>query len=261
MMIQTFRDAEVAIKRLQDELDKLRTGISTTTLNQSAEKAVVNNITNPTIQWNVRRDVIANISTGVKGDYFYATDYMHLFYHNGTTWEFGPGDPGSGWVSAGISLEGGVWASCDATATTIARNNGTILAVTTPDLTGDIHLQGSITQSTARSASPPAFQTGATTGAHQHVHAILGHTYITSGDITLPLPGGAHNVAAGTDFWVNDANHVHWWPEYPINNQEIDTANESHAHVLDGFAGFKNPDETDKSGLPRRIALIWMMRR
>lgn len=83
-------------------------------------------------------------SASESGTLFYVTDYRHLLLWNGSAWEWGPGDAGSGFIAAFIAAPNPAtgWAVCDGAAVNVLNPTGTTSSVTTPDLRGDIFLKG-----------------------------------------------------------------------------------------------------------------------
>ena len=85
------------------------------------------------------------------------TDYSHLLRWNGSAWEWGPSDPGSGFYqlfeAAPSGFGASAWQICDGS--TVARLNadGTTTNVTVPDVTTAAYLKGGITSAAVAAAS------------------------------------------------------------------------------------------------------------
>lgn len=256
-MIQTFRDAEIEIRRLQDSLmviEKKLKGI--TTMSPQKQSPPVQNITNnyPLVD-PVHRDLIANIptlATGNAGYLFYATDYEHLYRWNGTGWEWGPGDCGSGYYVAG-GPQGGQWGLCDGGIVTIALENGGTTNITTPDLTGDIFILGATSES-ARKVSTRATWEATAKSADEVGHE---HFFNNGGTPTGGPIGAATTVQSGTGATVASDSHYHNDTSSIIRTQ----SGEAHSHNLtDALSQLKKFDETS-GGLPLRISLVWYIRK
>ena len=207
--------------------------------------------------YKIRRDTLANIPVGLTANdvdfMFFATDYQHLYRWNGTGWEFGPGDPGSGWIAGNGGIQGGLWALCDGSNVTIALSNGSTTTVTTQDLTGDVHIQGASSGSAVRVATRVKWDAAAKTDDESsHYHNVNPpNTTSTASLLTTTVTSSGATT-------VSSSNHTH-----DVDIAPFDSAGGSaHSHTLtDAVAKSKLPDETDLSGLPKRIAVAWYIRR
>ena len=193
-------------------------------------------------------------SANEAGYLFYANDYKHLYVWSGSAWSYAESDSGSGYIVAGQS-NGGLWALCDGSSTTIATATGTTTSATTPDLTGDVFLQGATSASSVRTAVRATWETTAKTedeSSHLHVFNNGGHP--TSGPLGTPA---TVVVQSGTGTTV--ASDVHNHNDTSVNYNT--GPGSAHSHALnDTNAQLKVPSETN-GGLPKRIALPWYMRR
>lgn len=69
------------------------------------------------------------------GQLVYVTDYNHMLRWDGTGFQWGPGENGSGYISAFLNDPSPTtgWQLCDGSGTTKLNSDGTVTAVTTPN--------------------------------------------------------------------------------------------------------------------------------
>ena len=171
----------------------------------------------------------------------YDLEYAHAYQWSGTAWRFLPGDPGAGYIVAGITAPiGGAWALCDGTAVDVCQGDGTVASVTTPNLNtggfsgGPVVIGGG--GSGFQAATAPSWEaTAKTDNESAHTHAITATVTVQSG--TGATPAATGNTGAGT----------------------------AHQHNLsDANAKLKKPsdasDATHGGGMPDRFYLNWYMR-
>lgn len=187
------------------------------------------------------------------GYLFEATDYAHMYIWDGASWGFASGDSGSGYIVAGQG-NSGLWALCDGTITTVANANGTTSNTTTPDLTGDVFLQGASSTSAVKVSTRATWEAAAKTddeAAHTHNYDPGGaSTNQATAQVTI-------SNGAGATIYASDPLHSHVVVSTTLSTG-VGTA---HSHVLsDANAQLKKFDELN-GGLPKRIALAWYMRR
>lgn len=180
----------------------------------------------------------AGLGTADAGFLFGATDYYHMYRWTGAAWDFAPGDSGSGFIVAAIaSLLGALWAPCDGGSYAVAKPDGTTVNVNTPDLTGDIFIQGGAYTGTRKAAAPATWDGAAKTGGQSNHH-----THSVNIPSSNSFAAGAFPAATGG---------------------VVGTSNESadHTHALtDGDAILNAPSE-GAGGVPLRMNLAWFLRR
>lgn len=74
-----------------------------------------------------------DLSTEDGGFLAFITDYLHLLQWTGSAWRWGPGESGSGEVSAFLANPGTGWALCNGSTVDQMNPDGTITAVALPD--------------------------------------------------------------------------------------------------------------------------------
>jgi hypothetical protein len=167
-----------------------------------------------------------------------ALDFDHRYRWTGATWEFAPGDPGSKWIAMAMSAAptAGVWALCDGSVSSAALANGSVAAVTTPNISAGTFIKSGTYAGTADPATSPTWDTAVNTD-----------TKTDSGTTGNVVPGTPVVVQSGSgqDTYGND--HVH----------NFTTA--GHYHSVASTA-LKPPNETN-GGLPKNMALSFYMRR
>lgn len=164
------------------------------------------------------RNTLANILTGLgTGDVNLrneVTDYSHVLVWNGTTWQWGDGDVGSGWYQLFESAPSGygasAWAAVDGS--TVARLNadGSTTNVTLDDVTTAAYLKGALASAAVAAASGTVANTVATNQATVvDAHAVVDDLAAGVGNANFATPGDAvhashnhtqdtHNHGAGT---------------------------------------------------------------
>lgn len=135
------------------------------------------------------------------GQLVYVTDFNHVLRWNGTGFEWGPGENGSGYISAFLNDPSPVtgWQLCNGTLTSKLNSDGSISAVTVPDYATASYLK-------LGSAAPVAGPTAAS-GASG---ATSGGT--PSGTNSNPATGNNSanvDVQAGTGTFVAADPHTH----------------------------------------------------
>lgn len=181
---------------------------------------------------------IPTLGTADAGFEFESSDYGHRHRWSGAAWAFAPGDPGSKYIVAGVAAPlGGLWGLCDGSTYAVAQANGTTANVISPDLTGDIFLQGGAYTGTRKAAARATWEATAVTddeSAHVHNVTVLGEAIVNGA-------GAAQTV--GQDGTV------------------ISSSGTAHHHVLsDANAQLTVPSEAN-GGVPVRIDLAWYLRR
>ena len=179
------------------------------------------------------------------GFIFTASDACHSWVWQGSSWLFHPNDFGTGMIVAG-SPGHGMWALCDggtAIAFTSAAGTATI---TTPDLTGDVFIQGGASGRQTGTA-PTWVSTAVTETAGTHTHTTPGATTSTGSGSTFL----AKVDAAGT--LVNATDHTHVVPS------GVSGVDGNHSHALGTNAKINIPSEAN-GGLPLRIGMLWYYR-
>lgn len=87
---------------------------------------------------------LAGIGLGPEnaGQLVWVTDYNHLLVWNGTGFDWGPGENGSGYISPFLTAPSGSgWKLCDGSSTTRLNSNGTITAVVVPNYASSPYLK------------------------------------------------------------------------------------------------------------------------
>ncbi len=235
----------------------------------------------------VHYDVLASIPTtlGVddEGYLFGATDYLHEWRWDGAAWHFAPGDPGSGYIVAGVDVPlGGLWAACTGAGVTVATDAGLTASITSPNLTGDVFIRGgtpaaqqaaarakweaaavtdgrSLTNANQALAVSGTALTNSNESAHTHDVSVtsFSDTAVGGSDLRSVVgsptgPGTAHTHTISPD------PHAHTITPDP--HTHVVSPN-PHTHVLsDANAQLKPPSDTN-GGVPLRISVAWYMRR
>ena len=110
-------------------------------------------ITALTIAEATQSELAALSSTLPKNALVDVTDYNHILRWNGTSYEWGPGENGSGFIQAFLSAPGsGGWKLCDGSTVNRLNGDGTITAVTIPNYTTPSYVR----LATAAAAGPSA---------------------------------------------------------------------------------------------------------
>lgn len=88
-------------------------------------------------------DIPADLGANDKGFLVNVTDYQHSLYWDGTGWNWGPGESGSGYIVAFPSapVPGIGWQVCDGSNVAQMQSDGTLVAVTVPMTPGSYFRQ------------------------------------------------------------------------------------------------------------------------
>lgn len=189
---------------------------------------------------------------------FYAADYMHHYMWDGTAWTFAPGDPGSRHIVMAGNWgppEGGLWQYCDTSIVLTAMNDGSLVAVQTPELNTDIFIYGGF-------PGPPVAATQGAIVAGSRTELESTHTHNVPSQIINT--GGPDNTVFfdtgdGTTGTASAASTSHQ------HNATIpliaSAAGTPHRHDLDPANVTTQPPTFANGGLPRRQGLAFWMRR
>ena len=142
---------------------------------------------------------LPTLTAADKGFLAVVTDYNHLLEWNGTAWEWGPGENGSGYVEAFLAAPTSVgWHLCDGSTVNQLNANGTISPVTLPNYTTASYLK--LATVSAAGPNPPSGATGATSGGTPSgtnaSSAVTGTTGVESADQTVQSGSGVSVAAA-----------------------------------------------------------------
>lgn len=138
--------------------------------------------------------------------------YKHSYRWDGGNFDYAPGDPGRGYIvmDAG-GLDGGDWGLCDGSTYLSSTGNGSAVPIATPDLTGDVLIQGG--GAGHRNASRATWEGDAVTDdedEHTHPYTLAcDHPNLGDQDPTdLAVCGGPFDTDAGTahHHTLSDAN-------------------------------------------------------
>jgi len=184
------------------------------------------------------------------GFLFNANDFQQVYRWNGGGWNYAPGFA-SQYIVGGYP-QGGLWWLCDGGTNVCSNDNGTVSAITTPNMTGDVFLKGAAATGAVQVASRATWESTAKT------EAVADHFH----DIDPPATNSAQTlssttVQSGSGASVPSITHTH-----SVDIASFGSTNAgAHSHDLsDTNAQLKVPSETN-GGLPKRIALSWYMRR
>lgn len=180
-------------------------------------------------RWGIRTGNLSAIPSAASlldddGYLYSAEDYGHLYQLRGVTWQFGPGDSGSGFIVAGTALPrggaNGWWQLCDGSSVAVATSNANTSNITTPDLTGGPFIRGGTYTGSANNASAPTWAPGAKTD--------------TDNSNVVIQNGTGNNITVATS---------------------------PHTHNLSNADANLNPPSDSNGGLPFNIKLQWYLRR
>lgn len=206
------------------------------------------------------RDLLANIpggfNAGDAGQLFTATDYQHRYRWTGSAWQFLEGDASGYMVMSkpdGTAPNGGLWGLCDGSAYNVAQSNGTVISVTTLNLTTAGQFLTTDTSGVLFAATQPTWQGGAVTEAENtHVHTITPPAALVD-----PDTGGAI-IQPGSGTAITVASHPH---QHTVTVTAFGSGpGTAHSHALSINARL-NPPSDANGGLPARIGVRFYIRR
>lgn len=176
------------------------------------------------VHQHTQADLPTDLQKGNTGYLAYVSDYGHLLTWTGTAWAWAPGELGSDYVEAFLSGPTGAgWHLCDGSVVQRLNADGTLTAVTLPDLSTAAYLK----LGTAAAAGPnaPAGQSGGTSGGTPagvvSQPTFTGNLDTTSaesagtpaGSVTQPAATGTESgdvtVQSGGGTTVAAQNHTH----------------------------------------------------
>jgi hypothetical protein len=198
---------------------------------------------------------LANITTGLTtndaGYLFYASDYKHLWRWGGSSWDFGPGDPGSQFIVAGTDIpSGGLWAACGGGVVVCSTAAGGVTNITTPNLSGDVFIRGGNLAAVAAAARAQWETTARTETENAHTHSV------DPAPTTSGTPSATTSVGGtGTD--VASSTHTHSTDIAGTTS----AAGSAHSHVLNDTNAQLKIFSDANGGLPLRISIPWYIRR
>ena len=223
--------------------------------------------------WGEYMNVLSAIPTPTAnevGFLFGATDYFHRYRWSGNGWSFAAGDPGSGYIVGGTAVPvGGLWAPCNGGVATVALQNGTTGAITTPNMTNGVFVMGGLYTGNVQAANratwdPSAATDGAnltitTADENNHTHPIqkIENTFVLS---PITFNAGNSNATLSYNSAQADVSNNSTDAGSPHNHAANATPN-PHAHNLSNNNAVLNAPSENNGGLPARIAIQWYMRR
>lgn len=191
--------------------------------------------------------LLATLGSSDGGLLVYVSDFPHWLLWNTVSFQFGPGDPGSGYIVAtpGIIPFANVpsWGLCDGNTYSVLHGDGNTSNITTPNLSNEVFIKGGAYTGNQQNATSPTWAPGAATDdEHLHTHSVnepsslLASFGVTPGNSTITIFG----VAGGV---VTSSNGT------------------PHTHNLSNNNAVLNPPSEGNNGLPLRIGLNWYLRR
>lgn len=168
----------------------------------------------------------------------------HLLIWGGLFFLFGPGDAGSKYIVAAPGNPpdtNNLWGFCDGSTYACLNGDGTLTNITTPDMTGNVFIEGGAYTGVQKPAIRATWDPSAVTDLEStHVHPITLFNSNLGPVNQTPPTNPFFGVAGGT--LLSD-------PGTP------------HAHALTDPLSILNPPSESNGGLPLRINLNWYIRR
>ncbi len=191
--------------------------------------------------------LLATLGSSDGGLLVYVFDFPHWLLWNTVSFQFGPGDPGSGYIvaSPGILPFANLpsWGLCDGSTYAVLHADGNTSNITTPNLSNEVFIKGGAYTGNQQPATSPTWAPGAATDdEHLHTHSVsvpastLATFNYQTGNSTEIIVG----AASGT---VTSSNGT------------------PHTHNLSSNNAVLNPPSEGNNGLPLRIGLNWYLKR
>lgn len=139
----------------------------------------------------------ATLTPANTGLLVWVTDYNHVLEWNGTGWQWGPGDQGSGlFAPFAVAPTATGWHACDGSSVSYLKGDGTTGTVTLPNTVSSAAYikAGNSYSPTINTAQAPTF-TGSALPTHQHEVPIA---LVSNTLVVAPAPFGSAGVTAAS---------------------------------------------------------------
>src|SRR5690242_263946 len=155
---------------------------------------------------------VAEVTLGSAPFLVIVTDYGHVLQWNGTGWQWGPGEPGSGMLVMFEVNPGSGWQLYDGSTVNMLKSDGTTQSVVLPDLTSAANLAAYLKAGSPNggpnAAVAPGFTGGGLTSDATGITATTSASASTVNVLTSSVTAvstGAHTHAVN----ITDPTHTH----------------------------------------------------
>jgi hypothetical protein len=156
------------------------------------------------------------------------TDYNHVLEWNGTGFEWGPGENGSGYISAFLSAPTSIgWHICDGSVVSQLNSDGSLKPVTLPNYTTASYLKLAVTvnagpnlpngqSQTLSAGTPSGTNAGNTSGVESADHDVQ-----SGAGATVAASNHTHNVAGQVFTGISLPPHSHGPGTLDLQNTQL----------------------------------------